>query len=84
MRFFKKLTVPVTNETHQIDAVQMWEVRWMSRHGKWHSDLRPEMEAFTSEEQAKQFALSLMAAFKLVRNTSQEDTKIQVKKADNI
>lgn len=78
--FFKKLSVPKTNEVKEIDAVQLWEVRWTSRYDKWHSSLQPEMECFTSEELANSFADSLRAAFKLVRNTSSVETNVTVRK----
>lgn len=40
---FKWLTVPETNATKQVEAVQLWEVRWKSRHGEYYSDTRPEI-----------------------------------------
>lgn len=67
--WFKKLTIPKTNETKQIDAVQLWEVRWMSRYGEFSSDTRPEVEVFTSEADAIVFAESLRNAYRLIRHT---------------
>jgi hypothetical protein len=77
--WFKKLTTPKTNETKQTDAVQMWEVRWRSRHGEYSSDTRPELEAFTSEADAEAFAESLKAAYRLTRNTS--GNRVELRKA---
>lgn len=68
--FFKWLTVPKTNETRQQQSVQLWEVRWTSRHGEYHMDTRPELECFTSAEDAEAFAESLRNAFAIIRTTS--------------
>ena len=74
---FKWLTVPFSNATKSVEAVQMWEVRWQSRHGKFHADTRPELECFISLESAEAFAVSLRNAFALLRHTS--GTTITVK-----
>lgn len=79
--FSKKLTVPNSNETKQVDAVQLWEVRWQSRYGEYHTDTQPEMECFTSEIEAKAFAESLRAAFKLIRHTRGNDVEIRKAKS---
>ncbi len=80
--WFKKLTVPATNETKQVDAVQMWEVRWRSRNGQYYTDTKDELECFPSEAQAKYFAAALKAAFKLIRHTS--GTSVSVKKGASL
>ena len=71
--WFKKQTVPATNETREVDAVQLWRVEWRSRHARYHdsslADPRQEVECFTSQEQAEAFAVSLRQAFKLLRFT---------------
>lgn len=79
--FTKKLRVPVSNHTHLVEAVQMWEVRWYSRHGKFSSDIKPELECFTTEADANAFALSLRAARRLLRHT--EDLGVTVSKAQS-
>lgn len=66
----KKITVPISNETKEVDAIQLWEVRWTSRHGQYNSDVSPEMEAFPSKDEAEEFALALRNAFKLIKHTS--------------
>ena len=68
--FTKKVEVPETNEVKEVEAIQLWFVRWYSRSGSFSSDMRKEMEAFSSEEAAEEFAESLRAAFKLIRHTS--------------
>lgn len=73
---FKWLTVPWTNETKQVSAVQLWEVRWTSRYGQYYHSVKPEVEAFTSEEQAKAFKKSLENAFALTRNTSDDSVDL--------
>ncbi len=59
----------------------MWEVRWTSRHGKYHGDVREELECFVSQELADGFAESLRAAFRLIRHSS--ETKVTVEKASS-
>jgi len=73
---FKFLKIPVSNDIKEVRAVQMWEVRWISRYGSYHQDIQKELECFTSEEEAKEFATSLRNAFKLVRNTSEDQVYI--------
>jgi hypothetical protein len=73
---FKWLTVPASNDTRQVEAVQLWEVRWESRYGKYSNDTRPEVEAFTSQDEADKFADALRAALVLLRTTS--GTKVTV------
>ena len=70
----KWLTVPKSDgDTKQVQAVQLWEVRWTSRYDKWVTDTRPEVEAFTTAEEAEKFAASLRMAFRLVRHTSETE-----------
>lgn len=69
----KWITVPESNATKQVEAVQLWEVRWNSRYGEYSSCTQPEMEAFPTEAEAREFAQALINAFKLVRNTSSEN-----------
>lgn len=75
--WIKKLPVPVTNEQREADAVQMWAVRWHSRHGAYSPDTRPEMEAFTSKREALEFKRSLEQAFCLIKHTSGTDVSIE-------
>jgi hypothetical protein len=74
--FTKKLVVPENNETKEIDAVQLWEVRWISRHGSFHHDTRQQLEAFPEESEARAFAEALRNAFKLIRHTSQDRVSV--------
>lgn len=73
----KKKAVPETNETVLVDAVQLWEVRWQSRHAGGHYDTQPEVEVFVSEEGAKAFATSLRNAFRLLRHTSRIEVTVE-------
>lgn len=79
--WLKDLLIPFSNQQKTIEVAQLWEVRWTSRKGVYHFDLRPEMEAFLSEREANDFAVSLRQAFALVRNTSKEEIGVSVKKA---
>ena len=76
--FFKKLSVPKTNETVQKETLVLWVVSWQSRQGAYSSDISKEFEAFSSEEDAKEFKISLENAFKLIRHTS--GTKVTIEK----
>jgi hypothetical protein len=76
---FKWLRVPVSNATKDVEAVQLWEVRWTSRHGEWQGSTKPELECFTSLEEAEAFAEALRNAFALIRHTS--GNTITLKKA---
>jgi len=73
----KWLTVPFTNDTKQVETVQLWQVRWMSRYDEYSFATRPEMEAFTSEVEADAFALSLKRAFDLIKHTSGNYVTVQ-------
>ena len=55
--------------TRKVDAVELWEVRWTSRHGQWHTDIRPECEVFPIKEDAEAFAQALKNSFALVKHT---------------
>lgn len=79
--FTKKIEVPTSNSTELVDAVQLWEVRWRSRHGDYYADTQQEMEAFPSEVEAQRFAIALKNAFKLLRHTS--GCHVSVKKAES-
>lgn len=71
MNFLSKLlTVPETNTTKQIDVIQMWEVRWRSRKSEVDFDGHPELECFSMEAEAEEFAKALRNAFALIRITT--------------
>lgn len=63
----KLLNIPFGSKT--VEAVETWEVRWISRHGSFNSDTRPQIEVFTDETSAKEFANALKEAFKLIKHT---------------
>jgi len=84
--FTKKLQIPVSNETKQIDVIQLWEVRWYGLdHYKFGTPI-PCMEAFTSEDEAIQFKTSLEKAFDLLKIKNDafyaEFRKVTLKKSD--
>lgn len=76
---WKWLTVPKPGEITQIRAIELWEVRWYSRHGEYSHSTSPQVEMFTSKEDADNFATALRNAFILVKNTSENN--VVVKKA---
>lgn len=60
-----------------VDAVQLFSVRWISRHGCYNGDVRPEAEFFTSLEDAQAFKNSLNIAYKLLKHTSNINVTIE-------
>lgn len=76
---FKWLTVPFTNRTKQVEAVQLWEVRWWAvKNRSMFNDTHDRMlfakavecvEAFTSQAEAQHYAEALTAARALVHDT---------------
>lgn len=77
MNLFKKILVP-SKQNQELTAYETWAVRWRSRNGRYSSDIRDEMELFTSKEDAEKFATALREAFKLIRHTSGD--KVEVSK----
>jgi hypothetical protein len=69
---------PASNETQQLDTIQLTYVRWRRRYGEFSTDTEMCFEAFPSEDDANKFAESLRNAFKLLRHTS--GTKVEVYK----
>ncbi len=68
--FWKKKQLPVTNDTKEVEVVQLWYVRWNSvKHSvatHWKAEVN--MEAFTSEEAAMDFKESLMKATAILKD----------------
>lgn len=69
----KVVEVP-TGDTQQLEGLETWCVVWMARSGTW-SD-RPHLtnctsiaQAFTNEDDAKEFEKALRDAYALVRDT---------------
>lgn len=77
----KKIEIPVTNNVREVEAVQLWEVRWMARHGAFSNDTREQVEVFMSEQDADDFATALKNATKLLRHT--ENPRITAKRCGN-
>lgn len=78
--FKRKTAVPVAPAAPNEPAYQpitLWEVRWTSRHGQFHHDVRGELEAFASKEEADDFANDLRQAFKLIRYTAGDKITVQ-------
>lgn len=76
--WFKKLTVPDSNATKEVDAVQLWYVRWRAVRSILSSFYEDEriVEAFPSEQEAQEFAASLQQAEKLLRRTAHDGITI--------
>ena len=75
-RLFKKIVVPESNEVVEKEAVQLWVVSWISRHGACSYDIRTEFEAFENKQDALDFKQSLENAFKLLKHTHKTNVSI--------
>jgi hypothetical protein len=53
-----------------VQFIQTWEVRWYSRHGEYHGDVRQEVMVFPDKDSAEEFKKALVDAFKLIKHTS--------------
>lgn len=76
--FIKKIIHLPAREEQNLEAVELWAVRWRSRHGEGYYDYRPVMEVFTNRVDAEVFARELREAQKLLRYT--ENLRIEVTK----
>lgn len=81
--FRKKLTVPESNATKQIDVAQTWEVRWTSIHvtnllrsEERYTDPVIRVEVFLSQEEAQIFAESLTRAKSLLRDEHRKEVAV--------
>jgi len=79
MDLFKWLSIP-TGATKQVKAYESWCVRYKSRHSEYSSGTKPAAEFFTNEQDAKDFAKQLEAAFKLIKNTADNHIIIEKNK----
>ncbi len=73
---FKKVTVPESLGTTEVETIQLWSVRWESRYGEYSGQTRKECEFFTSEIEAKNFETALNNANKLLRNIGERATQV--------
>ncbi len=73
---FEKKTVPLSNETKEVEVTALWAVRWQSRHGAFNSDVKAEAEFFPNEQDALDFKKALENAFKLIKHTSGNNVSI--------
>lgn len=70
--------VQLTSFNKDFNFTETWEVRWISRQGKYSGDTKPEVAAFTNKEDAHIFANAVRDAYKMLRHTS--DTAVYVEK----
>lgn len=78
MKFWlKKGSVPLSNETKQVDEARLWAVRWTARYSDFSAGTMPVMRVFPSKIDAEEFAQSLKAAFKLIQHTSGDHVYIE-------
>jgi hypothetical protein len=76
MNILKKILAP-SGQQQELEAYETWIVRWESRYGECSFETQPEMEVFTSKEDAEKFAVELRNAFKLIRHTSGTDVNLR-------
>lgn len=77
-----KMLIP-SGEKKEVDVVETWEVRWISRRGRWHTDTQEEVEIFVDEQAAKDFKKALQDAFKLLKFKQYYETTVELKKRHN-
>lgn len=79
MGWFKTKKIKVRDpQTEELEVVQLWEVRWWSRHGEYSADVRPQVKVFPDKEDAVKFKEALEDAFKLIGHTSGTSVKMGI------
>ena len=73
---FKWLKIPKSNETKEVQAVELWRVDWYSRYNQYSSGIQKECEFFPNKKDAQDFKIDLDSDFKLIRHTSH--TKVYI------
>lgn len=76
----KKIEVPLTNETKEVEVLETWVVSWMSADSYYSGGLKSgqmEFVAFTDEQLANEFYNSINIAFKLLRDKGR---RVQIEK----
>lgn len=71
----KIIRIPARKEQN-LEAVELWAVRWYARYGEYYKDWKPVMEVFTNRADAEVFARELKAAQKLLRYTEYIGIKV--------
>lgn len=72
------VVIPPKKARNTSSNIETWQVCWTSRKGVFSGDTRPEITAFSSREEANEFAEVLRESYRLLRHTS--DTNVSVKK----
>lgn len=75
INIFKKGTQQLTS------GVDTWVVEWTRRYGEFHGQTEQCFQAFTNEEEAKEFADSIKRAHKLIGNTSGTHVSVNKQKS---
>ena len=79
-RKVKKSNSTLLERRKNFNFSETWQVRWKSRNGNYSSDTKPEVAAFTSREEAEEFAAILRESFRLLRYTA--GTVVEVSKGN--
>lgn len=74
INIFKKGVHPLTS------GVDTWVVQWTARYGKFHDETEKRYQAFTSKQEALDFADSIRRAHKLIGNRAISETTVTVTK----
>ena len=79
----KWLRIPASNATRLIENVQTWEVRWVAYNhwGETCSNVEPQVEVFTSEEDAIAFDEALSQAIDLLRDKRRGNPNPRISKS---
>lgn len=72
----KKIIHLPARKEQNLEAVELWSVRWDARYGSYHGDWEPVVEVFTNEADARVFARELREAQKILRYTENIDIRV--------
>lgn len=78
MNYIKKLiqmvnVVPIK----EVEGAEVYVVSWRARWGEYRGETTKVFKAFLSEDDANEFKESLIAAHKLLQNTTSIDAKVE-------
>ena len=76
IKIFKKGSEQLTS------GIDTWTVEWTCRFGHYSTDTKKRFQAFTDEQEAKDFAESIRRAHELIGNTCETD--VYVYKNNNV
>ena len=77
--WLKSVEVP-SGEKVNLEGLVTWKVQWLARNGQFAGHTFPTAQFFTTKEDAEKFAVQIKEAFKLVRNTANNEITVMEEK----